>query len=247
MGIDGGQGGAFRFTAPERDEIYRHAARQAAASAEHIRRCALGDPGRAADAAWAAADTLQVAARALGSLELKCAADIYSRAARAGYCRIPSPTGEGSQLRAAARLMALAGRVSGDTTLVAAPLIANLVALEIAAAELRQAQQHAAHATAARSAVTHLQAARGRPRGPAPPRPGGACGRRCQHGLPGAAAAGPFTFSWPRHVPPAPAPGAIAPPARRAEPVTSGGDRRRRIERRVHLASGPGEISRADR
>ena len=32
--------GAFRFTAPERDAIYAHASRQAAAAAEHIRRCA---------------------------------------------------------------------------------------------------------------------------------------------------------------------------------------------------------------
>ena len=32
--------GAFRFTAPERDAIFEHAARQAAAAAEHIRRCA---------------------------------------------------------------------------------------------------------------------------------------------------------------------------------------------------------------
>jgi len=45
--------------------IYGHAARQAAAAAEHIRRCAHGDPSGAADAAWAAADTLHVAARVL--------------------------------------------------------------------------------------------------------------------------------------------------------------------------------------
>ena len=38
--------GTPRFTAPERDEIYRHAARQARAAAEHIRRCAMTDPAR---------------------------------------------------------------------------------------------------------------------------------------------------------------------------------------------------------
>ena len=37
--------GAFRITAPERAEVYRHAARQAAVAAEHLRRCAAGDPG----------------------------------------------------------------------------------------------------------------------------------------------------------------------------------------------------------
>jgi hypothetical protein len=57
--------GTPRFTAPERDAIYRHAARQARAATEHIRHCAMTDPRAAADAAWAAADTLHVAARAL--------------------------------------------------------------------------------------------------------------------------------------------------------------------------------------
>ena len=57
---------------------------------------------------------------------------------------------EGSQLRAAARLMALTGPVTGDATLVTVALIANLVALAVAVAELREAQQHAAQAAAAR-------------------------------------------------------------------------------------------------
>jgi hypothetical protein len=119
--------GAFRFTDPERDAIYGHAARQAAAAAEHIRRSARGDPAGAADAAWAAADTLHVAARALRSAELRRAADAYDRAARAQYGRIPGRTPQGSQLRAAARLTALTGQVTGDATLATIALIANLV------------------------------------------------------------------------------------------------------------------------
>ena len=79
--------GTPRFTAPERDEVYRHAARQARAAAEHIRHCAMTDPADAADAAWAAADTLHVAARALRNPSLRCAADSYDRAARAAYGR----------------------------------------------------------------------------------------------------------------------------------------------------------------
>jgi hypothetical protein len=154
-----GRPGAFRFTIPERDAIYRHAAREAAAAAEHIRHCSLQDPGRAADAAWAAADTLHAAARALDSRVLRRAADSYDRAARARYGRIPRPTREGNQLRAAARLIALAGGIAGDGTMFSAALIANLVALAVAVAELRQAQQHAAQAAAARAAATHLQAA----------------------------------------------------------------------------------------
>jgi hypothetical protein len=151
--------GAFRFTAPERDAIYSHAARRAAAAAEHIRRCAHGDPGQAADAAHAAADALHVAARALRNPELRRAADSYDRAARARYGRIPAATREGSGLRTAARLMALAGGGTGETTLVAAALIANLVALAIAVAELREARQRAAQAAAARAAAAHLHAA----------------------------------------------------------------------------------------
>jgi hypothetical protein len=158
--------GAFRLTAPERAAIYAHAARQAATASEHVRRCAEGDPAQAADAAWAAADALHVAARALRNPELRRAADSYSRAARARYGQIPAATREGNQLRAAARLMALAGRTTGDTTLVTMALIANLVALAIAVAELREAQQHAAQAAAARTAVTHLHAAASQARQP---------------------------------------------------------------------------------
>ena len=98
--------GTFRFTAPERDAIYTHASRQAAAAAEHIGRCARGDPAAAADAAWAAADTLYVAARALRSRELRCAADAYDRAARAPHGRLPRRSRDGDQLRRTARLIA---------------------------------------------------------------------------------------------------------------------------------------------
>ena len=105
--------GAFRFTVPERDAIYAHASRQAAAAAEHIRRCAHGDPAAAADAAWAAADTLHVAARALRSPELRCAADAYARAARAPHGRLPRRSRNGDRLRRTARLIALAGDLTG--------------------------------------------------------------------------------------------------------------------------------------
>jgi len=164
-----GHRGAFRFTAPERDAIYAHAARQAQNATEHIRRCAVGDPGQAADAAWAAADTLRAAAGALGNPALRRAAGSYDRAARAGYGRIPRATGEGRQLRAAARLMALTGSsLGGGSTLTAVTLIANLIALAVAVAELRDAQQHAAQAAAARAAAARLHAAVARARSGAP-------------------------------------------------------------------------------
>jgi hypothetical protein len=151
--------GTFRFTAPERDAIYTHASRQVAAAAEHIRRCAHTDPAAAADAAWAAADTLHVAARALRSHQLRCAADAYDRAARAPHGRLPRRSRDGDQLRRTARLIALAGQVTGDGTLTAIALVANLVALAAAVAELRQAQRHAAQSAAAHAAARHLHAA----------------------------------------------------------------------------------------
>src|SRR5438034_175561 len=108
------QPGTLRFTAAERDAIYGHAAHQAARAAEHIRHCAHGDPGQAADAAWAAADTLHIAARALRSPVLRCAADAYDRAARAGHGRIPRRSRDGDRLRSTARLLAMAGDVADD-------------------------------------------------------------------------------------------------------------------------------------
>jgi hypothetical protein len=62
--------------------------------------------------------------------------------------------------------MALAGQVTSDDTLVTAALIANLAALAVAVAELRQAQQHAAQAAAARAAGWQLHAACVRDRSP---------------------------------------------------------------------------------
>jgi hypothetical protein len=150
--------GAFRFTVPEQNAIFEHAARQAGVAAEHIRRAARGDPGSAADAAWAAADILHVAAKALRSPELRRAADTYDRAARARYGRVPRATNAGHKLRAAARLVAMTGQATGDSSLIAMALAANLAALAVAVAELRGAQRHAAQAAAARAAAMRLYA-----------------------------------------------------------------------------------------
>jgi hypothetical protein len=160
--------GTPRFTAPERDEIYRHAARQAQAATEHIRRCAMIDPAAAADAAWAAADTLHSAARVLRNPHLQWAADSYDRAARAQYGRIPRRSRDGEQLRRTARMIALAGNLTGDNTLLAIALVAQFVALADAVAELRQAQRYAAQAAAAQAAAAHLHSAVTQARSQAP-------------------------------------------------------------------------------
>src|SRR6266576_4072596 len=117
------------------------------------------DPGRAADAAWAAADALHIAARVTNSRALRCAADAYDRAARAPFGRLPPCTSAGNRLRAAARALALMGQPDGDAYLAALALIGDLVALTLAVAELRQAQQQAVRAAAARTAAEHLRAA----------------------------------------------------------------------------------------
>jgi len=159
--VDAGTGRlvADGLTVGERELIYGHTARQAAHAAEHIRRCAGRDPGRAADAAWAAADALHAAARVTGSRALRCAADVYDRAARAPFGRLPPCTSAGNRLRTAARALALMGQPDGDAYRAALALIGNLVMLTLAVAELRQAQQQAVRATAARTAAEHLRAA----------------------------------------------------------------------------------------
>ena len=73
--------------------------------------------------------------------------------------------------------MAMTGALSGGTMLVTAVLIANLVALAVAVAELREAQQLAGQAAAARAAAGHLHAAT---RSLRPPQPAGAQARTPQ-------------------------------------------------------------------
>jgi MobA/VirD2-like, nuclease domain len=153
-------GPAAPLTPAERAAIWDHVTRTAAGAAEQIRQLSVTDPGLAADAAWAAADTLHAAASALGSRELRQAADSYARAARAPYGRVPHRTRAGDGLRRAARLLSLAAPATGDPVLAQIALIARLIALARAVADLRVAQRHAAQAAAARAAAGRLHTAR---------------------------------------------------------------------------------------
>jgi hypothetical protein len=157
-GDPAGTGPHHKWAGQERDAIFEHVARQTAAAAEHVRRAALGEPALAADAAYAVADALHVAARVTRHQALRHAADAYDRAARAPYGRIPGHTRHGNQLRAAARLLALTRPATGDTTILAGSLITQLASLVIAVADLRQAQQHATQVAAARAAAERLHA-----------------------------------------------------------------------------------------
>ena len=66
-----------RLSAEERRHIWSGASNTAARATRTIRSCAFTDPAAAADAAWAASDTLHVAADVLGSQTLRQAADSY--------------------------------------------------------------------------------------------------------------------------------------------------------------------------
>jgi len=153
------------FTATERNALWDHAARSASQAAAQIRALAGTDPA-AADAAWAASDTLHAAAGALGSRILRQAADAYDRAARAPYARIPAPTPAGNSLRRAARLIAAFAYLTKDPSLAPIVLLTRLASLAEAVAGLRQAQEHAAQAAGALRAAERLHAAADTSEGP---------------------------------------------------------------------------------
>ena len=162
--------GAAGLTAAERNAAWDHATRAAADAAAHIRAMARTHPAAAADAAWATSDTLHVAAAMLGSRVLRQAADAYDRAARAPYAHIPPTSPAGNQLRQAARLLSTFAYLTSDRSMTPIVLITRLAALAEAVAELRDAQQHAAQAAAARTAAERLYIA-ARPAPPSQPRP----------------------------------------------------------------------------
>jgi hypothetical protein len=145
------------LTPAERNAIWEHAARTADQARRQIRHLAATNPAAASDAAWATADTLHAAARALGSRQLRQAADSYARAARMPYGRTPRPTPAGAGLRQAARLLSRAALTSQDNMAAVSALILQLAALAEAVTELRQTQRHAAQAAAARCSAGHLR------------------------------------------------------------------------------------------
>jgi len=164
---------AAAFTGAEAGDIFGYAAGTAAAAARLLR--AGPAPGQAADIAWAAADVLRAAADATGSAELGRAAEVFGRAARAQWGRIPAPSPAGAGLRTAAYLLALPVQDGTRRRITRLALVAALAGLAGAVAELRQAQQRLAQAAAARRAAAGLAAAAaGTGPGPAPARPAAA-------------------------------------------------------------------------
>ena len=100
-----------------------------------------------------------MAAALLGSRILRQAADAYDRAARSPYGHIPPPTPAGNRLRQAARLLSAFAYLTGDQSMAPIVLLSKLAALAEAVAELRESQQHAAQAAAARASAERLRTA----------------------------------------------------------------------------------------
>jgi hypothetical protein len=159
---------ATRLTGAEREAAWRDAIRVTSAATEQVRDLAATDPDAASDIAHATGRLLSATARLVEGRHggpLTDAADAFDRASRQLHGRIPPRTGTGGSMRAAARLLTLAGRASRDETTQVMALVAALTALSDAVAVLRDAQQRAAQAAAARDVVRHLQ----RLDGPPPP------------------------------------------------------------------------------
>jgi hypothetical protein len=163
---------ATRLTGLDRARAWQDAARASAAAAHDVARLADVDPAAASDIAHATGRLLASTARAMEGRRggpLTAAADTYDRAARDLYGRPPHRQPAGDSLRAVARLVALTGRAARDETTQVLALVANLAALAEAVAQLRQAQQRLAQASAARTAADQLRALAPPPAPAAPP------------------------------------------------------------------------------
>src|SRR5450759_3904683 len=145
------------LSADEAERVWREAERIVAEAADRITADAGADPDGAADAAWAAGDTLPSTPAAAGvegeaGGPLTDAAEAFDRAGRESYRRVPVRTDTGTALRSAARMIAL---LAPGTQLAA--LTVALAALAAAVADLRAAQQRLHQAEAARASAERLR------------------------------------------------------------------------------------------
>ena len=143
------------MSAEARGEAYEHAAAVARQAAQAIR---AGAPG-SGDTARAAAGLLAVTADVTDSPELQRAADALARAARAPWGRIPAPSPSGQALRAAARGIAATRQQGHQPSTFFRLLLAAIIDLVRAIAQLRASQRRHLQAVAARDAVLALNRA----------------------------------------------------------------------------------------
>jgi hypothetical protein len=169
-------------TAPRRDgplsgdeaeRVWREAERIVAAAADRIGADAGSDPDGAADAAWAAGDTLAAAAAGVEGERggpLTDAAEAFDRAGRESYRRIPARTDTGTALRAASRMISVLSPGTRQPAAQIAALTVALAALAAAVGDLRAAQHRLHQAEAARAGAERLRTVAPVP-GPAPAAP----------------------------------------------------------------------------
>ena len=159
-GAGGERTDRFGLTEAERERIWAQATAAARHAAEQIAAHVDRDPAQAADAAWAASDFLAAAARVVEGRRggpLTTAASAYDAAARELFAGTPPSSTAGTGLRAAGRLLLAARVVKPAETRQLLALLAQLIVLTEAVGRLREAQQRAAQASAARVAVEQLR------------------------------------------------------------------------------------------
>ena len=156
-GLPGTPPGPEAFADADTRDIFGYAAAVAANAARQLR--ASPAAAQSADIAWATADVLTATAQATGSPELQQAAELFSRAARASWGRIPPPSPAGAALRTAAYLLTACVPDRSRRTITRLTLISSLAGLARAVAALREAQDRLLQASAARSASACLTAA----------------------------------------------------------------------------------------
>jgi hypothetical protein len=150
----------FGLTEIERLRIWKQATLAARTASEHIAASVADNPAAAADAAWAASDFLAAAGRVVEGRAggpLTDAAQQYDHAAREMFGRTPAPTAAGTGLRVAGRLLLSAQVAKPSELRQLLALLAQLSALTDAVTRLRETQQRAAQAQAARRAAEQLR------------------------------------------------------------------------------------------
>jgi hypothetical protein len=175
----------FGLTPEERLRIWQQALKAATNATEHILANAVANPSSAGDAAWAASDFLAACGRLVDGRRggpLSAAALEYDGAARELFGKTPPRTAAGQGLRVAARLLLSAQVAQPSELKQLLALLAQLAALTDAVARLRETQERAAQAAAARRAAEQLRdvtshygtqrPSRGSQEGPSPSRSG---------------------------------------------------------------------------
>ena len=144
----------------EHEQVWREAERIVADAAARIRAEVGTDPDAAADAAWAAGDTLTSTAAVLGGDAggpISDAAEAFDRAATELYGHIPAGSDTGRMLRSASRMIGILAASSRDVATQSSALLVALAGLVAAVEDLRCAQQRAHQAAAARIAADRLR------------------------------------------------------------------------------------------